>query len=211
MNDNQSNNSNANAKKDIEQNKKAKDSSSIILEDEKDIVLDHNYDGIKELDNPLPKWWVNMFYLTAIFAVVYTGYYHFSSGHLIEDSFQKSMIVEIKEDSDSSTAMASVGFREEHASIDEGASLYTSRCAACHGQKAEGIIGPNLTDSYWLNGDGTNDSIYNVIKVGIPEKGMISWEKLLNPSQISSLVLYIQSIKGTAPANGKSPQGTLFE
>ncbi|MBT5954592.1 c-type cytochrome [bacterium] len=200
-----------NEKKDSTQNHEDSSSSSLILEDEKDIVLDHDYDGIKELDNPLPKWWVNMFYLTAVFAVIYTGYYHFRNGNLIEDRFQKSMIVETKENSDSLSDIAAVGFSEENASIDEGASLYTSRCAACHGQKAEGIIGPNLTDNYWLNGDGSNDSIYNTIKVGIPEKGMIAWEALLKPSQISSLVLYIQSIKGTAPANGKPAQGTLFE
>ena len=182
-------------------------------EKEHEIMFDHQYDGIRELDNSLPPWWVAMFYVTIIFAGAYMVYYHFTDMGV---SSQEAYNIEIKEANaevkaylatqankvDENTAIALM----DEASLSAAKSLYGVHCVACHGTMGEGGVGPNFTDNYWIHG-GDIKSIFKTIKYGVPEKGMISWQAQLNPSDMQKLGSYILSMKGTNPSNGKEPQG----
>lgn len=182
-------------------------------EKEHEIMFDHQYDGIRELDNSLPPWWVAMFYVTIIFAGAYMVYYHFTD---LGVSSQEAYNIEIKEANaevkaylatqankvDENTAIALM----DEASLSAAKSLYGVHCVACHGTMGEGGVGPNFTDNYWIHG-GDIKSIFKTIKYGVPEKGMISWQAQLNPSDMQKLGSYILSMKGTNPPNGKEPQG----
>lgn len=171
-------------------------------------LLDHNYDGIQELDNPLPKWWVNMFYLTIIFAAGYFTYYTFGYGNSIEASFQKDMATLKPKTSQNASKIT---FDTSPETIAAGKALFTAKCVTCHGAEGQGIIGPNLTDEYWVNGKGTPEDIFHVIKTGVPEKGMIAWESTLSDQDIAKITSYIKSIKDTHPANPKPAQGEHIE
>jgi cytochrome c oxidase cbb3-type subunit 3 len=182
-------------------------------EKEHEIMFDHQYDGIRELDNSLPPWWVAMFYVTIIFAGAYMVYYHVADMGV---SSQEAYNIEIKEanaevkaylatqankvDENSATVLM------DDASLSAAKSLYGVHCVACHGTMGEGGVGPNFTDNYWIHG-GDIKSIFKTIKYGVPEKGMISWQAQLNPSDMQKLGSYILSMKGTNPPNGKEPQG----
>ena len=182
-------------------------------EKEHEIMFDHQYDGIRELDNSLPPWWVAMFYVTIIFAGAYMVYYHFTDMGV---SSQEAYNIEIKEANaevkaylatqankvDENTAIALM----DEASLSAAKALYGVHCVACHGTMGEGGVGPNFTDNYWIHG-GDIKSIFKTIKYGVPEKGMISWQAQLNPSDMQKLGSYILSMKGTNPPNGKEPQG----
>lgn len=183
------------------------------LSEEKDIEIDHEYDGIKELDNPTPGWFMYLFYATIIFAGVYLLNYHvFNLGKLQDEEY----VIEMKQAEVQKAAFLaksannidenSVKESKDAAVFNEGKALFTKNCVACHGENAQGIVGPNLTDEYWLHG-GSINNIFKIIKYGVPEKGMISWEKQLTPKQISDVANYIKSLKGTKPANPKEPQG----
>lgn len=185
----------------------------VPLEKEHEIMFDHHYDGIRELDNSLPPWWVAMFYVTIIFAGVYMVYYHVADMGV---SSQEAYNIEIKEanagvkaylatqankvDENSATVLM------DDASLSAAKSLYGVHCVACHGTMGEGGVGPNFTDNYWIHG-GDIKSIFKTIKYGVPEKGMISWQAQLNPSDMQKLGSYILSMKGTNPPNSKEPQG----
>ncbi|MBT5855183.1 c-type cytochrome [bacterium] len=174
-----------------------------------DKLLDHNYDGIQELDNPLPKWWVNLFYITGIFSVFYFGYYVFGTGPSLEEEFQASM----KQDQETqqTATPSAITFTHSDDSITNGKKLFVSKCAACHKASGGGLVGPNLTDNYWITGKGTDQDIFNVISEGVPAKGMIAWKDLVKANEIADLVVYIQSIKGSNPADGLPPNGNLVE
>lgn len=184
-----------------------------INDPDKDKLLDHNYDGIQELDNPLPAWWVWLFYATIIFSLFYYLYYSFVAPTSAEkiDAMQEQ--TETLKDN---VSMQGVDSRFEGELILPagpeatalGKSVYMSRCLACHGASGEGLVGPNLTDKYWIHG-GTPMDIYRVIVKGVPAKGMISWEPVLSDDEIKAVTLYMLSFQGTNPANGKAPEGEL--
>lgn len=183
------------------------------LSEEKDILMEHQFDGISELDNPTPAWFMWLFYGTIAFALVYMVYYHvLDYGLMQEEEYEIEMVAAQEErkiflaSSANNIDESSVKVSTEAGTIDAGKSVYTANCVACHGDKGQGSVGPNLTDPYWIHG-GTVGSIFKTIKYGVPEKGMISWEKMLTPKQISDLSNYILSLKGTNPPNGKAPQG----
>lgn len=188
--------------------------ASVAIEKEKDIMLDHNYDGIRELDNSLPPWWKYSFYISIVWAFVYIGYYYFGGGPSSHDEFVAEMEqakIEVAEynrknalnvDENNVTLADAAG-------ITDGLDVYKTNCAACHGNAGEGGVGPNLTDSYWLHGGGLAD-VFKSVKYGWPAKGMKSWQADLSPVQIKNVVSYIQSIHGTNPANAKAPQGELY-
>lgn len=189
---------------------------AVAIEKEADIMLMHAHDGIYELDNRLPPWWVNMFYATIVFAFGYIFYYHFSGtehGQLIEYKQAihelDSIRYEAADRQANSVNENSVVALTDKASIDGGKGTFISKCAACHGQNGEGTVGPNMTDDYWLHG-GSIKNIFTTIKHGVPDKGMIAWGEQLKPSEIQEVASYILTLRGTNPPNPKAPQGEIY-
>ncbi|MCU7551935.1 c-type cytochrome [Chitinophagaceae bacterium LB-8] len=188
---------------------------AVPVEKEEDILLDHDYDGIKELDNSLPPWWKYGFYLTIILAVIYLLRFHvFKTGPTPEEEYRTEMsmaaaqLEEYRKQSNDNVDEKTVTMADA-AGIAEGKKIFGQSCFPCHGANGEGGVGPNLTDDYWLHGGRIND-VFKTIKFGVPDKGMQAWEKTFSPSQIKNLASFIKSIKGTKPANAKAPQGDLF-
>lgn len=191
---------------------------TIPLEKEKDILFDHSYDGIRELDNSLPPWWTALFYITIIFAVVYIGYYHFSDYGLdphqeyaqeLEFAEQAKLAFLAKQGSMIDETNADVVTDE--AFIAAGKDIFTKNCVPCHGSLGEGnTIGPNLTDEYWINGGGIKN-VFKTIKYGVQEKGMQPWKEMLPPVAIHQVANYILTLKGTNPPNAKEPQGEIYK
>lgn len=183
------------------------------MSEEKDLLIMHDYDNIQELDNPIPAWFNWLFYASVVFAVVYLLNFHvFKLGKLQDEEYA----VEMKQaaaEKEAFLAKAGNMIDENSVKIDKsaevlaaGQAVYTQNCVACHGDKGQGVVGPNLTDEYWLHG-GSINKVFKTIKYGVPEKGMIAWEKQLSPKQISDVANYIESLKGTNPPNPKAPQG----
>ena len=189
---------------------------SVPVAQEEDVMLHHNYDGIRELDNKLPPWWVWGFYATIAFAFVYIFYFHLSgSGKLSAAEYTEQMrMAEVEHQkriaaNANYVTEANVVALKDDAAITEGASNYQKLCLACHGDKGQGLVGPNLTDQYWIHG-GDIKSIFKTITEGVPAKGMISWKAQLSPKQIQQLASYILTLEGTNPPGAKEPQGTLY-
>lgn len=182
------------------------------LENEREILLDHDYDGIKELDNNLPPWWKYLFYVTIVWSVIYMLVFHvFNTGKLMDAEYTEEMeIAELQR----AQFLAGGAFIDENtvkASMDAGTlfsgkEIYVKYCAACHGNNGEGLVGPNFTDEYWIHG-GDIKNIFRIIKDGVPEKGMISWKSQLSPKNMQEVGSYILSMQGTNPPNQKPPQG----
>lgn len=189
---------------------------SVKIENEKDVQLDHDYDGIKELDNALPPWWLYGFYLTILFACIYLYRFHvsksaplqvqelnneFVAAKLEAEEYAKTHPKKVDENSIEYTANAEL--------ISAGKTLFGQKCVACHGPEGQGLQGPNLTDDHWKHGGSIKD-IFKTIKNGVPNMGMIAWGQELTPNQIETLANYIKSIKGSKPANPKAPEGDLY-
>jgi cytochrome c oxidase cbb3-type subunit 3 len=191
--------------------------ASVAIEEEKSIELDHNYDGIKELDNHLPPWWKWLFYGTIGFAGVYMVLYHFTGSlPLMEQEYQNELTLaeqakknylatqpEIAVDENALTYTA------DQAIIAKGKEIYSINCSPCHKNDGGGGIGPNLTDEYWLHG-GDIKNIFAIVKNGVPEKGMVSWSNVLKPDQLRDVSFFIMSLKGTHPVGAKAPQGEIY-
>lgn len=186
---------------------------SPVAED-KDKILDHNYDDIHELDNPIPSWFMWLFYITAIFAVVYLLNYHvFNTGKLQEAEYtaqveqaEKDYQVYLKTAGDKINA-ETVTLLSAKDEIGKGEELFAKNCVACHGKLAEGTqIAPNLTDEFWIHGGGVKN-VFKTITEGVELKGMKSWKKDFSPVQIQQISSYIISRQGSKPANAKEPQG----
>ena len=183
------------------------------LEEEKDLVIDHEYDGIKELDNPVPAWFNALFYSTIAFGFVYLMVYQvFGWGPNQDQEYQREMAIAEKEKQE---FLAQSGNQIDETNIEldgtgalaaAGQSIFMANCAVCHGNAGEGGIGPNLTDEYWLHGGDIKD-VFAVVKYGVPEKGMVPWEQTLTPGQIAEVSNYIITLIGTNPPNPKEPQG----
>jgi len=185
------------------------------IEEEKDMVIPHAYDGINELNNPVPAWFNFLFYGTMIFAAGYLYYYHIGEYGERQDQEYETELVKAAEAKRKFLAGSAASIDENSVKIDpsfvaNGKIVYSTNCAACHGQNGEGLVGPNLTDEFWLHGGGINH-IFKTIKYGVPEKGMVSWEKNLTSKNISEVANYILTLKGTNPANAKAPQGEKYE
>ena len=184
-------------------------------EKEADVLLDHDYDGIRELDNALPPWWKYGFYITIVLGLIYMYRFHISgSGPSPEQEYAvemnnaedeiKAYMAKAKDLVDEST----VSF--DASGIETGKALYAKSCIACHGAAGEGGVGPNLTDIYWLHGGSMKD-IFKTIKYGYPEKGMQSWQQQFSPRQMQQMASFIYSLKGSNPPNGKPAQGDKYE
>jgi len=188
---------------------------AIPIEHEADALLDHNYDGIQELDNALPPWWKYGFIITIGFAFVYLLNFHvFGNGKNPTEEYQAEMNnAQIQKEVYESKNKDRID--EEHVSMADATGIksaevnYVANCVACHGAKGEGGVGPNLTDDYWLHKGSLND-IYHTLKVGYPDKGMQSWASKFSPKEMSQLASYVKTLKGTNPPNGKVPQGDIL-
>lgn len=183
------------------------------ISEEKDIALEHQFDGITELDNPTPGWFMFLFYGTIIFAAIYLLNYHvFHWGKLQDQEY----VVEMKQADAAKKAFLSkaanavdennVKLVTDGATLASGTAIFKANCVACHGDKGQGVVGPNLTDEFWLHG-GKINQVFKTIKYGVLDKGMPTWEKNLTPKQIADVSNYVVSLKGTHPANPKAPQG----
>ncbi len=189
---------------------------SVPVEQERDVLLDHDYDGIRELDNKLPPWWVWGFYITIIFAFVYVFFYHMSglgklSAAEYNDEMNKAAIEKaerMKLNTNNITEENVIRLTDE-ISLKDGAEIFQKNCLACHGEKGQGNVGPNLTDVYWIHGGGINN-IFRVINEGIPSKGMISWKAQLSPDQIQKVASFVMTFEGTNPPGAKEPQGEVY-
>lgn len=183
---------------------------------ERDIMIEHDFDGIHELDNPTPPWFMFLFYITVIFGGVYMVYYHIAQdGNTMVKEYTAEVALAEKAREEYIAKVAG-SLNEDNAkvvtdakSLDEGKKHYVTFCAACHGANGEGLVGPNLTDEYWIHGGGMKN-IFHTITEGVPEKGMLSWKKQLNPLQVQAVASYIISLQGSKPANGKAPQGEIW-
>lgn len=191
---------------------------SVDIDHEKDVQLDHDYDGIKELNNALPPWWLYGFYFTILFAGVYLYRYHISGSAPLQ--VEELKIATVQAEKDMALVMASMAnkvdensieYKPDVALIDEGKILFAQNCKSCHGDLAQGAsIGPNLTDVYWIHGGGIKD-IFKTIKHGVQEKGMIPWGQTLSNKQIAAVATFVKSLQGSNPANAKAPQGEAYE
>jgi cytochrome c oxidase cbb3-type subunit 3 len=187
------------------------------LEKEADVLLDHDYDGIKELDNALPPWWKWGFYFTVVVAVIYMFRFHVSkTGPTPLQEYDHEMKIaaakmEIFRQNSREAFDEKTVTLADAAGIAAGKKIYTGTCFPCHGANGEGnAVGPNLTDKYWLHG-GSLGNVFKTISIGVPDKGMQAWGKTFSPTDIKNLSSFVLSLQGTNPANAKAPQGNLFE
>ncbi|MFM6948158.1 MAG: cbb3-type cytochrome c oxidase N-terminal domain-containing protein [Aquirufa sp.] len=184
------------------------------IEEEKDLAMEHQYDGIVELDNPTPPWFMYLFYLTILFGIIYGINYHVLQDGNLQDAEYKEEVTIAEKAREAYMKKFANSVNEDNVTaltaakdITEGSEIYKTNCVACHGDKGQGGVGPNLTDNFWLHG-GNVKALFHTITNGVPEKGMIAWNKTLNPIQIQKVSSFILSIKGTNPAGAKEPQGT---
>lgn len=189
---------------------------STPVEREQEILIDHEIDGIRELDSKIPPWFAWLFILTIVFAIYYMLDYHvFSTNKLMYDEYNEEVLAASieKEALIKSGAFVNeetVTLLTDAAALQKGKAIYDANCIACHAPDGGGIVGPNFTDKYWIHGGGIKN-IFKTIKYGVVEKGMISWQTQLNPNQMQEVASYILSLQGTTPANPKQPEGTIWE
>lgn len=191
---------------------------AVPVSQEQDVVLEHEYDGIRELDNRLPPWWLWMFYASIIFSVLYYLVLHvFAAAPSLEEEYEKNMetaqaaVAAYKATQADNVDENNVVALLDAESINHGKDIFAANCVPCHGSMGEGnTIGPNLTDEYWLHG-GSIGNIFGTISNGVIEKGMQSWKEMLRPVEIQQVSSYILSLQGTNPPNAKAPQGELWK
>ena len=188
---------------------------AVSVEKEADILLDHDYDGIRELDNALPPWWKYGFYITIAFAFIYLLNFHVLGLGKNPTEEYNSEMENARIEKEIFEANNKDKIDENNVPIADAAGLakakeiFSIKCWACHGKLGEGGAGPNLTDNYWLHKGSLND-IYHTIKNGYPDKGMQSWATEYTPKEISYLANYVKTLHGTNPPNPKAQQGELY-
>jgi len=188
----------------------------------KDEILDHgqDYDGIKEYDNPLPRWFLLMFYCSIVFAFLYMGYYTAKTRAIAQATGKGAALawsgarlaaeIRVAEGERGEFVPpqgdALTQFLKTPANISRGEALFKANCVACHGEQAQGLIGPNLNDRFWIHG-GAPEKVLHSIAAGWPEKGMPGWELSLGPEKVHWLAAYVTSLKGRSVEGAKEPQG----
>lgn len=180
-----------------------------------DPLLDHNFDGIQEYDNPLPQWWNMLFLGTIVFSVLYWGYFHMGApGRTIFDGYNAAVAENLRIQfgelgtlqPDRSTLLKYTKDSAEAKWLKVGESVYLANCVSCHGQKAEGKIGPNLCDDNWKNVK-TIEDIAKVINNGAANKAMPAWNNRLHPNEVVLVSAYVASLRGSNPAGPRAPEG----
>jgi cytochrome c oxidase cbb3-type subunit 3 len=186
------------------------------IEEEGEIILDHNYDGIKELDNNLPPWWVYSFYISIVFAVVYLARYHIFNAddqfaeYEIEYAEANRAIEEYKKTAKGLVDFNTVELLTEASDLKAGKSIFETNCVACHMADGGGGIGPNLTDEYWILGGGIKNVFKTISEGGRDGKGMIAWKQSLKPLEMAQVASYVLQFQGTTPANPKDAEGDIW-
>ena len=186
------------------------------IEDEAEIILDHNYDGIKELDNNLPPWWIYGFYASIVFAAVYLLRYHVFSGPSQIDELETELadariaIEAYKKTAKNLVDINTVTELTEAADLSAGKTIFESNCVACHMADGGGGIGPNLTDPNWILGGDIKSVFKTVSEGGRSGKGMIAWKQQLKPLEMAQVSSYVLTFEGTTPANPKAPEGDVW-
>ncbi len=186
------------------------ESKADIRPGEQDLLLPYDFDGIKELDNDPPRWFMYLFYITIFFGVIYVFHYHVFKQGLFQDAeYQREMALAAAAKGPQ-TDLEIVAFTDED-NLAKGKELYQQKvCYSCHGNLGEGnTIGPNLTDDYWIHG-GSIQNIYDVLKNGVADKGMPPFKDQATEEQLLQLASYVLSLRGSNPPNAKAPQGELF-
>ena len=190
-----------------------KATDSVSIEEEETVMLDHDYDGIHELDNHLPPWWKGLFYITVVWGIIYFMVYHvFDAAPLMHEEYdivmedaqiaREAMMALEGNNIDENN----VEFSDEAEVLANGKAIYDRECVACHAPEGQGLIGPNFTDNYYIHGGSIND-IFKTIKYGVPQKGMISWQSKLTPSDMRDVGSFIMTFVGTTPQNPPAPKG----
>jgi cytochrome c oxidase cbb3-type subunit III len=179
---------------------------------EKDTVV-HEYDGIQEYDNRLPRWWQWILYASMAFGLVYL--FHFQiikSGKSLKEEYDAEMAVVRAQAAEKAK---SAGLRKpetlatlskDGTTVAKGKEVFATTCAACHRADGGGNIGPNLTDEFWLHG-GKPENIFDCVHDGVTTKGMPAWGPQLGDDKVASVVAYVMTLQGTNPPNAKAPQG----
>lgn len=186
------------------------------IDNEGQLLLDHDYDGIKELDNNLPPWWVYLFYACIIFGVVYMVRYEVLGADNQEMELKKEVaqakidIAEYMKTAPDMMDEKTVTLLTDPADLAAGKEIYTTNCAACHRADAGGQIGPNLTDDQWILGGGIKNVFHTLVNGGRDGKGMISWKGTLKPKEMQKVASYILSLKGSNPPDAKAPEGEVW-
>jgi cytochrome c oxidase cbb3-type subunit 3 len=204
------------AKKSINWLEKLNKTKSVDEQSEADVDMGHDYDGIRELNNPTPPWWRWGFYASMAFAVIYIWRFHISQTaplQLEELAIAQEKAAEAKKaylaNAANNIDENNVKLLTEAGDIEDGKKLFVNNCAACHGAEGQGVVGPNLTDDFWVHGGAVKD-IFSTIKYGVPEKGMKSWKEDFSPKQLAQLTSFIKTIHGTNPPNPKAKEGTQY-
>lgn len=188
---------------------------------EENKVRSHEYDGIQEYDNALPRWWVGLFVFGIVFGVIYFVYMHVIGAPTLADEMRidQAKLTAMHGSTGGSGgtpdqgAAAGGGFAErikDKAVIAEGKVVYDTNCSPCHGAEGQGVVGPNLTDTFWING-GAPTAILHTVLEGVPEKGMISWKPVIGEKKAEQAVAYLLTFQGTHPANAKPAEGTEYK
>ena len=187
------------------------------MEEEHEIILDHNYDGIRELDNSLPPWWLYAFYASIIFAVIYLLRYHvFDAPNQFAELENEYAIAQKEIEEYKKTAKDLVDFETvqvltDAADLANGKKIFETNCVACHMADGGGGIGPNLTDDYWILGGGIKNVFHTITEGGRDGKGMVAWKTSLKPSEINQVASYVLTFQGTTPANPKAAEGEIWK
>lgn len=187
------------------------------IEAEQEIILDHNYDGIRELNNKLPPWWVYMFYASIVFAFIYMFRFHVFGGYDQDLEYEQDVaaaqleIEAYKKTAKDLVDANTVELMAEASDLKAGKAVFESNCVACHMADGGGGIGPNLTDDHWILGGGIKNVFHTISEGGRDGKGMIAWKQTLKPLEIAQVASYVlTNITGTPPANPKAPEGDIW-
>lgn len=186
------------------------------IEEEGTLLLEHDYDGIKELDNDLPPWWTKLFYACIIFGFIYMAKYHIYDYQNQTEEFETEMaeakiaIEEYKKTAKDLIDFQTVTLLTEIADIASGKQIFETNCIACHRADGGGGIGPNLTDNQWILGGGIKNVFHTITEGGRDGKGMVAWKAILKPSEIQQVASYVLSLQGSNPKDGKAAEGDVW-
>lgn len=201
----------------MEENKK-KEEGLDLLEGEKELLLDHSYDGIQELNHPLPSWWMKSWAASIVFAVAYVMFYHFAGGPTSSEELARNMVKinELKAIAAADVSNFDIShyneWKEKNDATTLGNEVYETNCLSCHALGGGGDIGPNLTDGHWIHLKNRNpEELFPFIRDGFEEKGMPAWGELLSKEEIYAAINHIMELKGTTPPKAKEPQGEEVE
>ncbi|MEO8446181.1 MAG: cbb3-type cytochrome c oxidase N-terminal domain-containing protein [bacterium] len=185
------------------------------IETEKSLLLEDDYDGIHELDNNVPPWFNILFYGTIVIAIIYMLNYHvFKIGKLPLQEYMEEVYIAGQQKEELIRTGAYINENtvvalKDNESLTTGKQIFLTNCVTCHGENAQGTVGPNLTDPFWIHGGGIK-KVFATIKYGVPAKGMITWQNQFNPKMIQQVASYVISLQGTEPLYGKIPEGEKY-